>query len=145
MPTSTYMTTREAAALADRLAKHVARIPSPQRHNAGDAGPDGIPAHPCAAAPCERVGRVRAAAGGAMMQPASVTPLRPKDPTGAARQRRYRQRRREAVTAIGNGGIDTVAVCALAGRLSAGQATRTDMEAAGRLIAELVCLLPATA
>ena len=71
MPTSTYTTTREAAALADRLAEHggahsvaisVTMLETQAR--------TGVPAHPCAAAP-------------------SVTPLRRKDPTCAARQRRY--------------------------------------------------------
>jgi hypothetical protein len=78
----------------------------------------------------------------------SVTPLRPvvtPDRTNALRQKRFRQRRKQAaVTQIERNGtpISTIEMCALGSRLKSGTVTLDDLRMADRLIMALVCLLP---
>ena len=86
----------------------------------------------------------------------AVTESRPRDPTGAARQARFRERRRRltvtaeqaTVTPNQRNGptmITTVEMCALAGRLTSDNVTEADLQLAGRLILMLVRRLPADA
>ena len=81
---------------------------------------------------------------------------RPRDPTGAERQARFRERRRRltvtaeraTVTPNQRNGptmIDTVEMCALAGRLTSDDVTDADLQLAGQLILMLVQRLPADA
>ena len=78
------------------------------------------------------------------------------DPTGAARQARFRERRREltvtaeqaTVTPNERNGltmITTVEMCALAGRLTSDDVTDIELQLAGGLILMLVQRLPADA
>jgi hypothetical protein len=79
----------------------------------------------------------------------AVTELRrPRDTTGAARQRRFRERRRQPTVTDNQAGVTpnryaiTIEMCALSGRLSSGSVTDDDLELAGRLILHLVRRLP---
>jgi hypothetical protein len=79
------------------------------------------------------------------MTMATVTELRPKDPTAAARSRRYRRNRRtlqrhDPVTPGVT--VDTAQMIALSIRLEASTVTRADLDLASRLITALVHMLP---
>lgn len=76
---------------------------------------------------------------------ATVTVLKPKDPTGAARSKRYRRNRRTlqrhaAVTPSVT--VDTSEMVALAVRLEAGTVTQDDLHVASRLVLALLHSLP---
>jgi hypothetical protein len=75
---------------------------------------------------------------------ASVTVLKPNDPTSPERSRRYRQKRKAAVTAAVPSGVtvSTVEMAGLAGRLSAGTVTAEDLRMASRLVLALMTMLP---
>jgi hypothetical protein len=75
---------------------------------------------------------------------ASVTVLKPKDPTAPERSRRYRRKRKAAVTAAVPSGVTagTVEMAALAGRLAAGTVMHDDLRVAGRLVLALMTSLP---
>jgi hypothetical protein len=82
---------------------------------------------------------------------AGIIPLRQtvRDVTGALRSRRYRTRKSgneiNASVTVNGKSIDTIAMCALAGRLSAGRVTVEDLDIASRLITHLVYRLPENA
>ena len=71
----------------------------------------------------------------------TVTPIRPKDPTAAARSRRYRQRHRDAAVTVEV--PDTIAIVQLAAKVGSGAATADDMLQAEQLLLFLVAMLPA--
>jgi hypothetical protein len=84
-----------------------------------------------------------------MTDVSTVTTLSIRDRTNAERQRRFRERRKQAGTVTvdaparnGAAVITTSEMCSLAARLSDGRATVEDLRLADRLIMALVTRLP---